>query len=80
MRQTEAVIRKGAAFFRSDTGKAAIGLFGGVFSFCFPQVPGFAVGAVALYYCIHQFRPVAAWIYDDIREDMSDTPEVGEQP
>lgn len=68
----ERIIREAIAFLRSSLGKAAIGLFGGVLCFCFPQVPGYAIGSFALYYCIHQFRPVAACLYQDIRQDLND--------
>ena len=68
----ERMIRRAIAFLRSSLGKSAIGLFGGVLCFCFPQIPGYAVGGFALYYGIHQFRPVAAWLYQDIREDLDD--------
>lgn len=71
MQRAEAMIRTAIAFLQSSLGKAAVGLFGGVLCFCFPHVPGYAVGSFALYYCIHQFRPVAAWIYQDIREDLN---------
>jgi hypothetical protein len=72
MQRAEILIRHAAGFLRSDTGKATVGLFGGVLCFCFPQVPGYAIGSVALYYCIHQFRPLAAWLYQDIRADLND--------
>ena len=58
------------AFLRTGTGKAAVGLFAAVFFVCFPQVPGYAVAAVALYYCVHQFRPVAYDIFQDLRHDL----------
>jgi hypothetical protein len=68
----ERVIREAIAFLQSSLGKATIGLFGGVLCFCFPQVPGYAIGCFALYYGIHQFRPVAALLYQDIRTDLND--------
>lgn len=72
MRQAEAVIREAIAFLRSNLGKASMGLFGGVLCFCFPQLPAYAMGSFALYYCVHHFRPVAAWIYQDIWDDLND--------
>ncbi len=72
MRRAEAVIRTLFGFVKSDLGKAAVGLFGAVLSFALPQVPGYAVGCFAVYYCIHQFRPVAGWIIGDITADLAD--------
>jgi hypothetical protein len=65
------MIRNAIAFLNSGLGKSAIGLFGGVICFCFPQLPGYAVGSFAFYYCIHQFRPLAVWIYEDVRADLT---------
>jgi hypothetical protein len=76
MQRAETLIRIIAAFLQSSLGKAAIGLFGGVLCFCFPQVPGYAIGSFALYYCIHQFRPVAAWLYENIKQDLNDDMQV----
>ena len=72
MGQAEAVIHNIAAFLQSSLGKAVIGLFSGVLCFAFPYIPGYAVGSFALYYAIHQFRPVAAWMYHDIAESLID--------
>ena len=72
MGQAEAVIRTIAAFLQSSLGKAMVGLFGGVLCFCLPKIPAYAMGSACLYYCIHQFRPVAAWLYEDIKQDLND--------
>ena len=50
---------RAVAFLHTGTGKASAGLFAAVFFVCFPQVPGYLAAAFALYYCVHQFRPVA---------------------
>ena len=70
----EAAIRRAIAFLQSGTGKAALGLFSGVVCFCWPAAVAYPAGAVCLYYAIHQFRPVAAWIYQDIRADLDGVP------
>jgi hypothetical protein len=72
MRRAEAVIRTIAAFFHSELGKATVGLFLGVICFCWPAVVAYPAGAACLYYAIHQFRPVALWIYHDLRTDLND--------
>ena len=36
----------------------------------FPQVPGYLAAAFCLYYCVHQFRPVARDIFQDLRHDL----------
>lgn len=72
MRLAESVIRKVFAFLQSHEGKATVGLFSSVVCFCWPPVVAFPAGAVCLYYAIHQFRPIALWIYQDIREDLND--------
>jgi hypothetical protein len=69
---TERVIREAIAFLQSSLGKATAGLFLGVICFCWPAVVAYPAGAACLYYAIHQFRPVAAWLYQDIREDLND--------
>ncbi len=72
MRRAEAVIRTSAAFLRSDLGKAAAGLFSGVLCFCWPPAVAYPAGAACLYLAIHWFRPVAAWIYHDLRAQFDD--------
>ena len=72
MRPAEALIRKSFAFLQSHEGKATVGLFSSVVCFCWPAVVAFPAGAVCLYYAIHQFRPVARWIYRDIQADLND--------
>jgi hypothetical protein len=72
MRRSEVVIRRFLSFLGTDIGKATVGLFCGVICFCWPVLPGYALGGIALYYAIHQFRPVATWIYQDIRADLND--------
>ena len=47
-----------------------MGLFSAVFFVCFPQVPGYLAAAFCLYYCVHQFRPVARDIFQDLRHDL----------
>ena len=72
MRRIEAVTRWLVEFFKGDLGRAAIALFSGVICFCFPWIPGCLCGAACLYYSIHQFRPIAMWIYSDIRSDLAE--------
>jgi hypothetical protein len=63
-------LARAAGFFHTSLGKASLGLFAGVLCVCFPQVPGYAAAAFALYHCVHQFRPVASGIYQDLRNDL----------
>jgi hypothetical protein len=69
--RAEIIIRRFLSFLGTDIGKATAGMFGAVLAFCFPAVPGYAVAAFAAYYAVHQFRPVAAWLYEDIKADLT---------
>ena len=80
MRRAEAWIVKWIGFLRSRLGKATLGLAGGVICFCWPAAVAFPAGAVCLYYAIHQFRPVASWIYHDIRQDLADRDRPSDSP
>jgi hypothetical protein len=71
MPKAEAVIRKMIDVIQSNLGKATIGLFAGIVCFAWPAPVAYIVGSVCLYYSIHQFRPVAVWIYQDIRADLN---------
>lgn len=55
-------------FLKSGLSKAGAGMLVAILSVCFPWVPGYAVAAVAMYYCIHWCRPAASAIYEDLRE------------
>jgi hypothetical protein len=73
MRRAKAMIRTIAAFFQSELGNATLGLCLGVICFCWPAVVGYPAGAVCFHYAIHRFRPVALWIYHDLRADLNDS-------
>jgi hypothetical protein len=78
MNRAEILIRRAIGFLQSAPGKATIGLFTGVICFTFPLVPAYTAGACALYYCVHEFREVAGWIYRDIQADLQEEPIAGE--
>jgi hypothetical protein len=73
MPRAEAVIRCFLAFLHSDLGKAATALFAAVVCFCWPPLVAYPAGAACLYLAIHRFRPVAAWLYHDLRAHLSES-------
>jgi hypothetical protein len=74
LNRADPAIRRSFAFLQSSLGKATVAAFSGVACICWPALAGYPAGAACLYYAIHQFRPVAAWIYRDIRRDLSVDP------
>ena len=55
----------------NDLGKAATALLAGVLCFCWPPLVAYPAGGF-LYLAIHRFRPVAAWLYRDLRMHLSE--------
>ena len=72
MQRADAVIRRFLGFLHSDLGKAAVGAAGRGVVFLLAAARRLSGGRGLPYLAIHRFRPVAAWLYRDLRMHLSE--------